>query len=239
MSASKREGLAAKLIAESKEINEGLKKLDLAQESDENVDMTGATKEAFLMREIEKRDERIKELNEAQNDLLEQIQEFEQENIKYANEAKELKDTISELKAQLSALKDENTELTQAREGIEKARELAIPDLDVSDLIKELKVPARVYSRGLVTHAVAERTYDQMRDIMFYLERVAPVKRIREGEFWNIAVWFMHAVFNDLKDEPSLVEMAEMLKESSDSAEVLLQFCAMLLAHLNIDDSWS
>ena len=80
--------------------------------------------------------------------FLEQIQEFEQENIKYANEAKELKDTISELKAQLSALKDENTELTQAREGIEKAENWLFPDLDVSDLIKELKVPARVYSRG-------------------------------------------------------------------------------------------
>lgn len=76
-----------------------------------------------------------------------------------------------------------------------------------------------------------------MREITSYLEQAAPVKRIRDSEFWNIAIWFLYAVFRELKDEASFTAMVDELKSSRESSEVLL-FCSFLLAHLGIDSMW-
>ena len=79
-----------------------------------------------------------------------------------------------------------------------------------------------------------------MKDLKFYLENIAPVKRMKDGEIWNVAIWFLHAAFSSVKARPGFEEMVTELIDGSDSAEILLQFCALLLAHLNIDGwSWS
>ena len=102
-------------------------------------------------------------------------------------------------------------------------------------MVQELKTLSSYYARGMVTHTVAERTYLAMREMMSYLEDVSRAKRIREGEFWNVAIWFFHAVFSRFKDEETFIEMVSSLNDSSESAEVLLRLCSMLFAHLDID----
>ena len=234
MAARRRGSIADRIIEESVQINEGLMQLD-AQDPDSEDELPKEAKEAFLMREIQKKDEKIKELSGDQEELLSQIEDFEQENLRYARETEHLRHTINELEAKLSSLKNENAELAAGQDGALKSREISFPDLDVSDLSKELKVTSQVYARGVVTHAVAERSYELMREMMFYLEQAASVKRIREGEFWNIAIWFMYATFRELREDASFTAMVDELKNNRESSEVLLQFCSILLAHLGID----
>ena len=73
--------------------------------------------------------------------------------------------------------------------------------------------------------------------MMRYLEGVAPVKRIREAEFWNVSIWLMHSVFHEVKDKPSMATLGQELQNSKDATDVLLQFYLILLAHLDIDHS--
>lgn len=235
MNASKREGLAARLLEESRAINEGLKQLELAQDPDSDVEMTDAAKEAYFRLEIERKNERIKELTETQNQLLAQVQEFEQENIQYITEINELKEKVDQLERKLAVLEDENSQLKNAAQ---MPLDISSPDLDVALLVKELKNYSQRYARGLTTHAITERAHEQMKDLKFYLENIAPVKRMKDGEIWNVAIWFLHAAFSSVKARPGFEEMVTELIDGSDSAEILLQFCALLLAHLNID-GWS
>jgi uncharacterized phage infection (PIP) family protein YhgE len=233
--AARRSGdLAQRLIEDTKQINEGLKQLN-AQDPDSKEELPKEAKEAFLMREIQKRDETIKELSAGQEELLSQIEAFEEENLRYAKETENLRHTIKELEARLSSLESKNAELVAGQDSALKSREISTPNLDISDLSKELKVTSQAYARGVVTHSMTERSFEIMREITSYLEQAAPVKRIRDGEFWNIAIWFLFAVFRELKDEASFTAMVDELKSSRESSEVLLLFCSFLLAHLGID----
>ncbi len=102
------------------------------------------------MREIQKRDETIKELSAGQEELLSQIEAFEEENLRYAKETENLRHTIKELEARLSSLESKNAELIAGQDSALKSREISTPNLDISDLSKELKVTSQAYARGLL-----------------------------------------------------------------------------------------
>ena len=223
MSAVKREGLAARLIKDSQQINEGLSELGLIPENQPSAEPVDAGK-AVLMVEIEKKNQKIQELTKEKAELLSQLEQLEQENSGFRAD-------IDRLSEQLAALQAENEELRKTG----SSREIPSPDLDVRSMVQELKILSSYYARGMVSHMVAERTYLAMREMMSYLEDVSRAKRIREGEFWNVAIWFFHAVFSRFRDEESFTEMVSALKDSSESAEVLLRLCSMLFAYLDID----
>ena len=148
--AARRSGdLAQRLIEDTKQINEGLKQLN-AQDPDSKEELPKEAKEAFLMREIQKRDETIKELSAGQEELLSQIESFEEENLRYAKETENLRHTIKELEARLSSHESKNAELIAGQESALKSREISTPNLDISDLSKELKVTSQAYARGLL-----------------------------------------------------------------------------------------
>ena len=71
-------------------------------------------KKLYFRLEIERKNERIKELTETQNQLLAQVQEFEQENIQYITEINELKEKVDQLERKLAVLEDENSQLKNA-----------------------------------------------------------------------------------------------------------------------------
>lgn len=251
MTAKKREGFAARLLEESKVINEGLRELDLAQESDPDKEVTEAAKEAYLLREIESRNEKIKELSESQEALLGQIKEFEQENLQYASEVESLKERLRELEneapgpnpvekdlmVEIADLREENARLKASSAPLDlgEGLEPTLPAVDMEKLTNDLKTYSPLFARGSVSHSVSDRSYTQMRDMMRYLEGVAPVKRIREAEFWNISIWLMYSVFHEVKDRPSMATFEQELQNSTDATDVLLQFYLILLAHLGID----
>ena len=113
--AARRSGdLAQRLIEDTKQINEGLKQLN-AQDPDSKEELPKEAKEAFLMREIQKRDETIKELSAGQEELLSQIEAFEEENLRYAKETENLRHTIKELEARLSSLKARTQNSSQGK----------------------------------------------------------------------------------------------------------------------------
>lgn len=229
MATKKREGFAARLLEESAKINEGLKELDLAQDPESDEEIDESVKEAYLMREIERRNQEIRDLQETQNDLLVQLKEFEQENLKFSNENKELKNELTKLEKKKG--KTEDLEADKITPG----KEPTLPRVDINDLVNDLKTYSPLFARGSVSHGVAESTYNQMRDIMRQFEEMAPVKRIRDVDLWNVAMWLMCAIFNDIKDLSSVKEMAKPLKNNTDATEVLLQFYLIMLAHLGID----
>jgi len=229
MSKNKREGLAARIIEDSLEINQGLSEAGLIPDDQNDKTDIKDTSKAFFMLEIEKKAKMIKELSEQQAELSARIEELEQEN-------NDLHERIENLNTQINALQAENTELQNK---LKSTRNITPPIVNVSELMKELKTASEVYARGVVTHSVSVRAYEAMRELMDYLDSNSRVKRVREGEFWNVAVWFFYEVFKHLRNEESFDEMINSIKNSAgSSAELLLQFGAMLLAYLNID-GWS
>ena len=103
MSAAKREGLAARLIKDSQQINEGLSELGLIPENQPSAEPVDAGK-AVLMVEIEKKNQKIQELTKEKAELLSQLEQLEQENSGFRAD-------IDRLSEQLAALQAENEEL--------------------------------------------------------------------------------------------------------------------------------
>ena len=220
MSAAKREGLAARLIKDSQQINEGLSELGLIPENQPSAEPVDAGK-AVLMVEIEKKNQKIQELTKEKAELLSQLEQLEQENSGFRAD-------IDRLSEQLAALQAENEELRKTG----SSREIPSPDLDVRSMVQELKILSSYYARGMVSHTVAEHLSAMGNDVL--PRGCLQSQEDSRGRVLECCYLVFRAVFSRFRTKKHH-RMVSSLNDSSESAEVLLRLCSMLFAHLDID----
>ena len=157
-----------------------------------------------------------RELEEKQSEiaqLLNQIQELEKSNLDYIQKNEELRNQSETLVASSTRDYFENINV----------------DEDVSELLQALKKGSDSHSRSLVSHKITEKSYDHLKEIRRYLEDVAQITNLPEGEIWNISVWLTYESLKKLQNNPNIGEFETILRTEKDHSKVLLLLYKALL----------
>jgi len=157
-----------------------------------------------------------RELEEKQNEiaqLLNQVQEFEKSNLAFAQEVEELK---KQLETSIASLPVKDFKGINVKE-------------EIDELLEALKKGSDSHSRSLVSHKITEKSYDHLKEIRRYLEDVAQITNLPEGEIWNISVWLTYESLKKLQSNPDVCDFEKLLKSKRDSSRALLLLYKALL----------
>lgn len=157
-----------------------------------------------------------RELEEKQSEitqLLNQVQEFEKSNLAFAQEVEDLKNRLETSIASLP---------------VKDFKDINVKE-EIDELLESLKKGSDSHSRSLVSHKITEKSYDHLKEIRRYLEDVAQITNLPEGEIWNISVWLTYESLKELQDNPNISEFEELLRSEKDHSKVLLLLYKALL----------